>query len=80
MKGEAFDSPDYLFEIKWDGTRALVFAEGGSYRILNRRRRDITQRYPELACLKGLPDGTVLDGEIVVIREGRPDFEALQRR
>jgi bifunctional non-homologous end joining protein LigD len=80
VKGEAFDSAEHLFEIKWDGTRALVFVEGGSYRIMNRRRRDITHRYPELSCLKTLPDGTVLDGEIVVIEGGRPNFEALQRR
>lgn len=80
MKGEAFDSAEHLFEIKWDGTRAMVFVEGGSYRIMNRRRRDITHRYPELSCLGQLPDGTVLDGEIVVIQNGRPDFEALQRR
>ena len=41
--GEAFDSDDYLFEIKWDGTRALAFADGvGEYRLANRRRVDLT--------------------------------------
>jgi ATP-dependent DNA ligase len=82
--GEPFDSDEHLFEIKWDGTRALAFMDGGaekSYRLLNRRRVDLTDRYPELACLRGLPPGTVLDGEIVVLRpDGCSDFNALQSR
>src|SRR5258706_9909448 len=79
--GEAFDSADHLFEIKWDGTRALAFVEGGSYRIVNRREIDITDSYPEFSVLAGLPSGTVLDGEIVVLSaDGKPDFSALQSR
>jgi len=79
--GEAFDSAEHLFEIKWDGTRALAFVEGGSYRIVNRREIDITDSYPEFSVLAGLPSGTVLDGEIVVLSaDGKPDFGALQSR
>jgi DNA ligase D-like protein (predicted ligase) len=80
--GEAFDSDDYLFEIKWDGTRALAFADGdGRYHLANRRRVDLTARYPDLAGLSRLPAGTVLDGEIVVLgADGKPDFSALQSR
>ena len=66
-KAEPFDSDDYLFEFKWDGMRALVFAEGGSYRLKNRRQRDCTHLYPELGFLANLPTGAVLDCELVVI-------------
>ncbi|MCI0683289.1 MAG: non-homologous end-joining DNA ligase [Gemmataceae bacterium] len=81
--GQPFDSPDYLFEIKWDGTRCLCFVERslpGGYRLRNRRRADLTHRYPEFAFLKDLPDGAVLDGEMVVLRNGKPDFALLQSR
>lgn len=79
--GAAFDSDDYLFEIKWDGTRALTYVEGGEVRMMNRRERRIDERYPELVeQLAALPNGTVLDGEIVVLRDGKPDFQALQKR
>ena len=79
---EPFDSPDFLFEPKWDGTRALAFVDGdGQYRLVNRRRRDMAWRYPELSFLASLPAGTVLDGEIVCIgADGKPDFQALQAR
>ncbi len=75
-----FDSDDYLFELKWDGIRALVFRDRGGYRIRNRHGVDITCRYPEFECFTGLERGAVLDGEIVVLRDGKPDFSLLQSR
>jgi ATP-dependent DNA ligase len=79
--GEPFDSDKHLFEIKWDGTRALLFVDArGKYRLLNRRRLDMVPRYPDLAFLGNLPPGTVLDGEICVLRKGKPDFGGLQSR
>jgi DNA ligase D-like protein (predicted ligase) len=76
-----FDSPDYLFEIKWDGTRALCFRDGAGVRLVNRRNVEISGRYPELVeALNVLPAGTVLDGEVVVLKGGKPDFAALQSR
>ncbi len=77
---EPFDSDHYLFELKWDGIRALVFRDRGAYRIRNRHGVDITCRYPEFDCFRGLEGGTVLDGEIVVLRDGKPDFSLLQSR
>jgi DNA ligase D-like protein (predicted ligase) len=72
---EPFDSERHLFEIKWDGIRALAFVEGpGDVRVLSRNRQDLKPAYPELACLAGLPAGTLLDGELVVLVDGRPDF------
>jgi len=78
--GTPFDSEEHLFEIKWDGTRTLAFIESGQYRLVNRRRIDMTDRYPEFAFLADLPSGTILDAETVVLRDGKPDFNLLQRR
>ncbi|MBL8823178.1 MAG: non-homologous end-joining DNA ligase [Planctomycetia bacterium] len=78
--GKPFDSEDFLFEIKWDGTRTLAFSERKTLRLVNRRRLDMTDRYPELSFLKDLPGGTILDGEIVVLHEGKSDFGMLQSR
>jgi DNA ligase D-like protein (predicted ligase) len=79
--GEPFDSPSYVFELKWDGVRAMAYAEHGVLRMHGRRRRDLAGRYPELAFLAKLPSGTVLDGELVVLQQGgRPDFGAIVGR
>ena len=78
--GNPFDSSEHLFEIKWDGTRVLAFVEADGYRLVNRRKVDLTERYPEMECLRELPPGVVLDGEMVVMHEGRPDFARLMTR
>ena len=78
--GTPFDSDDFLFEVKWDGARALAFIEEGGVRLLSRHGLDRSERYPELAGLAGGPAGTVLDGEIVVLQNGQPDFRKLQAR
>jgi ATP-dependent DNA ligase len=76
-----FDSPDYLFEIKWDGVRALLASDGDGWRLWGRGGVDYTLRYPELDVLcSALPVGTVLDGELVVWQDGRPHLAALLRR
>jgi bifunctional non-homologous end joining protein LigD len=79
-KGQPFDDPRFLFEIKWDGCRMLAFVEQGSYRLVNRHGALAPYRYPELAFLAGLPPGTILDGEMVVLRGGKPDLALLQAR
>ena len=71
---EPFDSPEHLFEIKWDGIRALCFLEGGGYRLLSRNRLDLAPAYPELDFLRALEPGSVLDGELVVLEQGRSSF------
>src|SRR5437879_60287 len=78
--GVPFDSPDHLFEIKWDGTRVLAFVDSRGYRLVNRHRADVTDRYPELGFLDDLPAGIVLDGQVVVLRQGKPDFGLLLSR
>ena len=78
--GRPFDSDECVFEIKWDGTRALAFIDESGYRLVNRREAVLTERYPEFAFLSDLPDGTVLDGEIVVLNNGKPNFDLLMSR
>jgi bifunctional non-homologous end joining protein LigD len=77
-----FDSPRHLFEIKWDGTRCILFLRDRDIRLQNRRLQDITARYPDLAGLYRQIKGrnAILDGELVVLSQGRPDFRKLQQR
>ena len=75
-----FDSEAYVFEVKWDGVRALAAIEAGRWRLWGRTGTDYTARYPELTVLGRLPAGTVVDGELVVLQGGRAVFPALLRR
>ncbi|MBM4273698.1 MAG: DNA ligase [Deltaproteobacteria bacterium] len=77
-----FDSPRHLFEIKWDGARCLLFVKDGKLRLQNRRLDDITYRYPEMASLprKLKARNAILDGELVVLSQGRSVFAKLQQR
>ncbi len=67
------DQDRYGWEFKWDGVRAITF--GGEVRLVSRNDKDMAASYPELAVLAGRVDAPViLDGEIVALRAGRPDF------
>jgi bifunctional non-homologous end joining protein LigD len=74
--------PEWAYEMKWDGYRAIAEVRDGVVRLVSRRGNDLTASYPELAPLgAAVPvDDVVLDGELVVLDdEGRPSFHALQR-
>jgi bifunctional non-homologous end joining protein LigD len=78
-----FDDPDWLFEIKWDGYRAIAFIENGKVRLVSRNQNDLTPRYPELRELPNLlhANNAILDGEVVVLDEqGRSSFSLMQQR
>jgi ATP-dependent DNA ligase len=75
-----FDSADYCFEVKWDGVRALAAVDEKGWRLWGREGSDYTARYPELAELRALPAGTMLDGEIVTLRGGLPHLAGLLER
>jgi DNA ligase D-like protein (predicted ligase) len=75
-----FDSLAYCFEVKWDGVRALAAVDAGHWQVWGRALADYTPRYPELEVLRCLPSGTVVDGELVLLQDGRPDLPALLRR
>src|SRR6266852_9880875 len=65
VAGAPFDSPDYLFEVKWDGVRALAACGPQEWSVWGREGVDYSDRYPELEVLRQLPAGTLLDGELV---------------
>lgn len=73
----------WAYEMKWDGVRALVLAQGGKVRVTSRNGRDVSSGYPELQALGEDLGSTeaLFDGEIVALDEqGRPSFQLLQRR
>jgi DNA ligase D-like protein (predicted ligase) len=81
VSGQPFNSPEWIFEPKIDGTRCLAEVTSSGVRLYNRRLFNITDRYPELAA--ALARGSqpcVLDGEIAVFLEGKPSFAALAKR
>ena len=74
---------DWVFEVKWDGYRALATVNDNAVRLASRRGLDLTKDFPELAELARLiaPHDAVLDGEVVFLDpDGRPSFERLQNR
>jgi bifunctional non-homologous end joining protein LigD len=78
-----FDSPDWLFEIKWDGYRAVAFIRGGKVRLVSRNQNDLTSQYEELSSLPEFVKASkaVIDGEIVALdEEGRPSFSLMQQK
>jgi bifunctional non-homologous end joining protein LigD len=79
----AFDNPAWLFEIKWDGYRAVTFLEDGRARLVSRNQNDLTAQFPELRDLPKFVKGlrAILDGEIVALDDqGRPSFSLMQQR
>src|ERR1700730_772918 len=78
-----FSSPDYLFEVKWDGLRCLVFRDpDGRVNLRDRGLNDITPAVPGVASAPSMiPPGSVIDGELVATdTDGRPDYPRLRRR
>lgn len=84
-----FDDPDWVFEVKWDGVRAVATTtrpgsgEPGATHLVSRAGNDVSAAYPELEGVweRVVARSAVLDGEIVALdRAGRPSFQRLQRR
>lgn len=75
--------PEWVYELKWDGIRAIVSISGNQVTVYSRSGTDITPAFPELADL-GLAawaaGDTILDGELVVIKQGIPDFGSVVSR
>ncbi|WGM20959.1 ATP-dependent DNA ligase [Paenarthrobacter sp. OM7] len=72
----------WLYELKWDGIRAIITGTEGEIRLMSRNGNNLTATYPELTDRSCWPDGNfVADGEIVALGKGnRPDFGRLQQR
>ncbi len=78
-----FDDDDWLYEIKWDGYRAIAYLDGKSVRLVSRNQNDLTAAYPELHGIPGQIRArtAILDGEIVALdQQGRSSFSLMQQR
>ncbi|MFE0311278.1 ATP-dependent DNA ligase, partial [Amycolatopsis sp. NPDC058986] len=76
------DTGGLLFEPKWDGFRCLVFRDGDELTLQSRAEKPLNRYFPEVVerLTKTLPERIVLDGELVVARGGKLDFDALTER
>lgn len=80
---DPFDSDDWLFEIKWDGYRAIAFIENDKVRLVSRNQNELTARYPELKDMPAFVRAktAILDGEVVALdADGRASFSLMQQR
>ena len=75
-----FNSPYHLFEVKWDGIRAVAARDSDGLRLMDRHGGDLLAAMPELRGIR-LPEGALLDGEVIVCdTRGRPSYELLAGR
>lgn len=78
---EAFDSPDYTYELKLDGVRCLAYLGDGKAELINKRKLRVSPIYPELNGIYRQAKGRcILDGELTVLKDGKPEFFEVQRR
>lgn len=81
IETEPFDSPDYIYELKLDGERCVAYLDTNGTELLNKRSIKMLPKVPELSdiheCIKCR---CILDGELAVIKNGKPDFFEIQRR
>lgn len=78
---EAFDDPDWIYELKMDGFRCLAYIDKDTVDFRNKRNMQMLPKFPELAeVYKNVNEKCILDGEIVVLAGGVPDFYRLQKR
>jgi len=71
---KAFTDKDWIFEVKWDGFRAISYV-GQTLSVKSRNGKELKYNFPELAELTALAKNLVVDGEIVVMNQGKPDFK-----
>lgn len=78
---QPFDDENYIYELKLDGIRCIAYVEPKSVTLQNKRFKDLIDIYPELSGIsKCVKKRVILDGELVVLTDGKPDFYALQKR
>lgn len=78
---EPFNDDKWIYELKLDGCRCIGYFDQSGTCLRNKRNMELLPRFPELKGLHhSVSDRTVLDGELVVLRNGVPDFFELQRR
>ncbi len=74
-------SKNYIYELKYDGIRALIYITSNNIKIYTRNKIDITHLFPELIKLKEvIKRNVILDGEIICTKDGKPNFSKLLNR
>ena len=78
---DAFDSPDYIYELKLDGERCIAYLDKNSTELRNKRNLRMLQKVPELSMIyKQVKCRCILDGELIITKDGKPDFFEIRRR
>ena len=78
---EPFDDPDYLYELKLDGERCIAYLDKAETELRNKRNIRMLPKFPELSGIhKQSKVKSILDGELIVVKSGKPDFSEVQRR
>lgn len=78
---KAFDSEEHLYELKLDGIRCIAYLDKNGVELRNKRNDILLEKYPELKNIhKQIKKRCILDGELIVIENGKPNFFELQRR
>jgi len=77
----AFDDPDYIYELKFDGIRCIAYLDKDKTDFFNKRHMLLNMHFPELLDIHKYVKGRcILDGEMFVMRDGRPNFADVQKR
>jgi bifunctional non-homologous end joining protein LigD len=80
---EPFNSADWLYEVKWDGFRAIAYLQDGRVQLFSRNQNELTDEFPEMQELSKRLEGqnVIVDGEVCALDEqGRPSFSLMQQR
>lgn len=80
-QGPPFDDPNFIFELKLDGERCIAYLSPDGTELRNKRNQKMLQKVPELSGIHQHVDRQcILDGELIVMKDGKPDFFEIQRR
>lgn len=80
-EGEAFDHENYIFELKLDGERCIAYLDKNGTELRNKRNVAMLPKVPELSQIhKCVKRKCILDGELIVLIEGKPNFSSIQAR
>lgn len=80
-EGKLFNSEEYIYEIKFDGHRTIIYLDHNYINIRSRNNKDVTSLYPELNEVKKLVKRKcILDGELIILENGKPNFFKMQKR
>lgn len=82
VTGDAFDSKDYIYELKWDGERCIAYLDPDAGTELRNKRNDkMLVKVPELKSLhQQVSARCILDGELMILKDGKPDYYEIQKR